>query len=152
MSLKPLQGPFPSQQHPPHLIMVGMLLPPQTPLSSKAMPRGCAWPSSSLRSSTYSKCHFSSRATSSTGIHSKCLHLGSWVGRRLPITLPSCLLAQQWGHPLAGNPMDSHLSKSLGKLQISLEDVVEVAEEDGHDDDQLQPVFLLLSAIHSVSI
>ena len=48
--------------------------------------------------------------------------------------------------------MDSRLSKSLGKLQLSSEDVVEVAEEDGHDDDQLQPVFLLLSAIHSVSI
>jgi hypothetical protein len=48
--------------------------------------------------------------------------------------------------------MDSHLSKSLGKLQISSEDVVEAAEEDGHDDDQLQPVVLCLSAIHSVSI
>ncbi len=47
--------------------------------------------------------------------------------------------------------MDSHLSKSLGKLQISSEDVVEAAEEDGHDDDQLQPV-LCLSAIYSVSI
>ena len=46
--------------------------------------------------------------------------------------------------------MDSRLSKSLGKLQLSSEDVVEVAEEDGHDDDQLQPV-LCLSAIHSVS-
>ncbi|KAL0037235.1 hypothetical protein WJX79_007787 [Trebouxia sp. C0005] len=42
--------------------------------------------------------------------------------------------AQQWGHQLGGNPMDSRLSKSQGKLQISSEDVVEVAEEDGHDD------------------
>jgi len=36
--------------------------------------------------------------------------------------------------------MDSRLSKFLGKLQISSEDVVEVAEEDDHDDDQLQHV------------
>jgi len=146
-----VQGPFPSLHHPLHPITVGMLLPPQTPLSSKAMPRGCAWPSSSLRSSIYSRCHFSSRATSSTGIHSKCLHLGSWVGHHLPTTHPSCLLAQQWGHQLGGNPMDSRLSKSLGKLQISSEDVEEVAEEDGHDDDQLQPV-LCLSAIHSTQL
>ena len=96
------------------------MAPSLTRPSSKVMQRVCAWPSSSLRSSTCNRCHFNSKAISSTGTHSKPLLLGSWL-HHPPTTHPSCLLAQPWGPQQAGNHMgSSSLNTSRVKLQHSL--------------------------------
>ena len=142
-----LQGSLNSlDQHPP-CIVVGMVLHPKTPHFSRGMPRGYAWPSSSLHSSTCSRCLSSSRAINSIGTHNRHLPLDSWVGPRLHTTLPSCLPAQQWDPLQVGNPMGSRHNRSLGKLQTSLGGEAEVEEGVGHS---RSPNLLCVSYMFSV--
>ena len=128
------QGPLLSLQHKPQATTMPMGPHPPTHLSSKAMLRDSAWPSSSLHSSICSRCHFNSGTISNTGTLSNPLPLDSWVPHPLLTTNPSCLPAQPWDPQQGGNSMGSSSPNRSLARQLTFSGVeVGVAEAAAHD-------------------